>query len=118
MNAQSGPTAIAALGRGWVADEALSIGLFCALTAQSFTHGVIQAVNHDGDSDSTGSIAGNLLGAMLGEQAIDPHWLDRLELRQVIMEIADDLYVYQGWHVSEYDRNEETDRITSRYPGF
>jgi len=28
------------------------------------------AVNHDGDSDSTAAIAGNLLGAMYGEAAI------------------------------------------------
>jgi ADP-ribosylglycohydrolase len=117
-NAEYGPTAIAALGHGWVADEALSIGLYCALTAESFTHGVIQAVNHDGDSDSTGSIAGNLLGAMLGEQAIDPHWLSRLELRQVIKEVADDLYVYRRWQLSEYEPNEETERISSRYPGY
>lgn len=28
------------------------------------------AVNHDGDSDSTGAITGNILGAYLGQQAI------------------------------------------------
>jgi ADP-ribosylglycohydrolase len=48
-------------------------------------------VNHSGDSDSTGAIAGNLLGAMLGEAAIPPDWLAGLELRAEIIRVADDL---------------------------
>jgi ADP-ribosylglycohydrolase len=51
--------AIAELGQGWVAEEALAISIYCALVARDFRHGVILAVNHDGDSDSTGSITGN-----------------------------------------------------------
>jgi ADP-ribosylglycohydrolase len=46
---------------------------------------------HSGDSDSTAAIAGNLLDAQLGEDAIPSHWLDRLELRPVITRLADDL---------------------------
>jgi len=45
-------------------------------------------VNHSGDSDSTGAITGNLLGAMLGVEAITPEWLQPLELRAVIAEVA------------------------------
>jgi ADP-ribosylglycohydrolase len=41
---------------------AIAIAICCALVARDFA-GVILAVNHDGDSASTGSIAGNLLGA-------------------------------------------------------
>jgi ADP-ribosylglycohydrolase len=55
------PATIAQLGGGWVAEEALAIGLWCALTAESLEEGVIAAVNHSGDSDSTGLIAGHLL---------------------------------------------------------
>ncbi|MDN3559131.1 ADP-ribosylglycohydrolase family protein [Vreelandella neptunia] len=76
--------AITALGEGWVAEEALAIAVYCALVANDLRHGVVLAVNHDGDSDSTGAIAGNLLGAMHGEVAIPPQWLDQLELREVI----------------------------------
>ena len=54
--------AIDELGEGWVAEEALAIGVYCALKAQDLESGVIMAVNHDGDSDSTGLIAGHLLG--------------------------------------------------------
>ena len=83
--------AIRKLGEGWVAEEALGIALYCALSAPTFKSGVVLAVNHDGDSDSTGAIAGNLLGCMHGAQAIPPKWLESLELREVINRLADDL---------------------------
>ena len=62
--------AIAKMGEGWIAEEALAISIYCALVACDFEHGVILAVNHDGDSDSTGAIVGNLLGTMHGASAI------------------------------------------------
>jgi ADP-ribosylglycohydrolase len=73
---------LARLGEGWVAEEALAVALFCALRAESFEHGVVLAVNITGDSDSTGSLAGNILGAALGEQSIPRRWLEVLELRE------------------------------------
>lgn len=80
------------LGAGWVAEEALAISLYCALAFQDdFPKGVLLAVNHSGDSDSTGAITGNLLGALLGVKAIPTEWLKALELREVIEEVADDL---------------------------
>lgn len=82
---------VESLGEGWVAEEAVAISLYCALTARSFAEGVRLAVNHDGDSDSTGAITGNILGALWGEQAIPPDWLGNLELRDVVATIADDL---------------------------
>jgi len=85
-----------ALGLGWVAEEALAMGLYASLVAQSFEHGVLLAVNHSGDSDSTGAIAGNLLGLALGEHAIPARWVERLELRDVIAQVADDLHRHFG----------------------
>ena len=87
---------VESLGQGWVADEALAIALYAALMARGFEHGVLLAVNHSGDSDSTGAIAGNLLGLTLGEQAIPARWLERLELRDVIEQVADDLHRHFG----------------------
>lgn len=84
-------TAIAMLGGGWVAEEALAIALYCALTARDFGDGVWIAVNHDGDSDSTGAIAGNILGALWGEGAIPKDWLAELEAREVITAMAEEL---------------------------
>ncbi|MFN8994459.1 MAG: ADP-ribosylglycohydrolase family protein [Pseudomonadota bacterium] len=107
---QSSPIeAIAALGEGWTAEEALAIGLYCALVAGSFKEGVILAVNHDGDSDSTGAIAGHLLGLMHGVQDIPRDWLAPLELRELIVQVADDLAC-----LDTVDPN----RLAERYPGY
>ena len=53
---------------------------------------IIAAVNHSGDSDSTGSVAGNLLGASLGLAGIPDKYQRHLELKDVILEMADDLH--------------------------
>jgi ADP-ribosylglycohydrolase len=93
--AEHGPLSAGSLGRlgeGWVAEEALAIATHCALTATSFRSGVLHAVNHSGDSDSTGAICGNLLGAALGAGAIDGDLLAELEGRDIILRMADDLY--------------------------
>lgn len=84
--------AIHRLGEGWVGEEALAIAVFCALRYQNdFESAIITAVNHAGDSDSTGAITGNLLGAYLGMSAIPDKYLKELELYDVMIEIADDL---------------------------
>lgn len=85
------PDRVEQLGGGWVAEEALAIGVYCALTAPDFRTGILAAVNHSGDSDSTGAITGNLLGALLGEEAIPSPWTDELEAHHLIAQIADDL---------------------------
>ncbi len=111
--------AITRLGQGWVAEEALAISIYCALVARSFRHGVILAVNHDGDSDSTGSITGNLLGAMLAVKAIPSEWLAPLELRDVITTVAEDLYAFKDWNIGEFGGNAETiHHVWQKYPGF
>jgi ADP-ribosylglycohydrolase len=85
------PEQLESLGAGWVAEEALAIAVCCALVAQNFRDGVLLAVNHSGDSDSTGSMAGNLLGVQFGVDAIPHTWLEELELRSVIERLAIDL---------------------------
>lgn len=81
------------IGQGWIAEEALAIGLYCALVAgDDFEKAVWLAVNHGGDSDSTGAIAGNIMGAMFGLDAIPQKFLANLELKDVILEIAKDLF--------------------------
>jgi len=86
------PEVLAWMGGGWVGEEALAISLYCALVAgDDFTRGLLLAVNHSGDSDSTGSITGNILGLRLGRQAIPERWHAELELRDVIETVAIDL---------------------------
>ena len=70
---------IETLGGGWVGEEALAIGLCCALVAPDVRSGLELAVNHSGDSDSTGSIAGNLLGALHGVDALPADLLGQIE---------------------------------------
>lgn len=85
---------VAKVGQGWIAEEALAIGLYCALVAgDDFERGITLAVNHDGDSDSTGSIAGQILGVMLGEERIPAKFLEHLELSALIGTIAEDLFI-------------------------
>ena len=85
--------AIHALGEGWVAEEALAIGLLCSLRHEDdFAGAITSAVNHGGDSDSTGAIAGNIVGTHLGLGGIPQRYLEHLELRDTISKIADDLF--------------------------
>jgi ADP-ribosylglycohydrolase len=119
---EPGPEQIAKMGQGWVAEEALAISIYCALVAKDFENGVRLAVNHSGDSDSTGAITGNLLGAMWGVDAIPKRWKKSLELATVITSMADDLLDYRSWDICEYypgndDRGKDNKRIELRYPG-
>lgn len=78
------------LGGGWTGEEALAIAVAAALAAEDMRDGLLLAVNHSGDSDSTGAICGNILGAMQGTAAIPPEWLAELELRDVIEQVTRD----------------------------
>lgn len=84
--------AIALLGQGWVAEEALAIALYCALKEPNAKKALLMSVNHDGDSDSTGAICGNILGALQGMDAIPNTWYQVIELRDFIETMADALY--------------------------
>lgn len=85
--------AIKLLGEGWVGEEAIAISIYCALKYKGdFKKALCTAVNYDGDSDSTGAIIGNILGAYLGIDGIPAEWIAKMELADVIMQIADDLH--------------------------
>ncbi|MCP3872769.1 MAG: ADP-ribosylglycohydrolase family protein [Desulfobacteraceae bacterium] len=87
------PEVIEAFGAGWIAEEALGISLYCSLVAvDDFKKGVLLSVNHSGDSDSTGSITGNILGALYGIDIVPVRWREDLELNELIEETAGDLF--------------------------
>lgn len=102
--------AIEQLGEGWTGEEAWAIALFCAIRhIDSLEDAIIASVNHNGDSDSTGSITGNIMGAIYGYEAIEKARLfcpegrkfeDALELFPIILALADDLST--GCIISEY----------------
>ena len=102
--------AINELGEGWVAEEAFAIAIYSCLKYQNnFTDAIICAVNHDGDSDSTGAIAGNIIGTSLGLNSIPEYYLNNLELKDTILEIAYDLSI--PIPVSEYSNNKDENWI-------
>ena len=81
------------IGQGWTGDEALAIAVYCALRyTDSFEDAVVAAVNHSGDSDSTGAICGNIMGLIHGYDAIPAYFKENLELLPVLEEVAIDLY--------------------------
>ncbi len=85
---------IQTIGAGWVAEETLAIAVYCAVKYENdFEKGVCAAVSHGGDSDSTGAVTGNILGAALGIDAIPKKFTESLELCGVIKVIANDLYL-------------------------
>ena len=80
--------AVESIGQGWVAEEAVAIAIYCFLVGQqhslSSKETLMLSVNHSGDSDSTGSITGNLLGVYGGTKAIPSELLpDDAEVTQL-----------------------------------
>ncbi len=79
---------------GATGESALYIALYCALKYHNdFDKAIICAVNCGEDRDSTGGITGNLIGAMTGYNRIANKWKNNLELHDVLIEVADDLFV-------------------------
>ncbi len=108
--------AIEQLGEGWVAEEALAIAIYCSVKySNDFEKAIIASVNHSGDSDSTGAITGNILGAYLGISNIPNKFLEKLELSKIIEEVAEDLF--NDCPVSEYADNssKEAKRWLEKY---
>ena len=80
------------IGGGWVAEETLAIAIYCTHRYfDNFENAIIASVNHSGDSDSTGAVTGNILGAIIGYSAIPQHFKTELELHDVILRIANEL---------------------------
>lgn len=80
------------IGEGWVAEETLAIALFSVIRhINDFGACIICAVNHGGDSDSTGAVAGNIAGAICGYNAIPEKFTTTLQFRDTILNIADAL---------------------------
>ncbi|WNE95936.1 ADP-ribosylglycohydrolase family protein [Streptomyces luomodiensis] len=140
LAAEGEPTAEKAesLGGGWVAEEALAIAVYSALArtpAQQILYGpggkisyepapprtpvqaaLLLSVNHSGDSDSTGAICGNLLGAHHGDLRLPPSWLARIEGRATIAELADDFAAEFHRSVELYEPYDDVVFPRDRYP--
>lgn len=70
------------------------MSVHCALAhpaPDEMREALLLAVNHSGDSDSTGAITGNILGALHGERAVPAAWAAAVEGRETILDLAERL---------------------------
>nr|WP_198429337.1 ADP-ribosylglycohydrolase family protein [Nocardia bovistercoris] len=104
------PEVVERVGAGWVAEECLAIAVHCALRAENgdIAGALLLSVNHSGDSDSTGAVAGNLIGAIHGHSALPREWAEAVEGRDVLLRVADDL-------VAQFFRGDRS-ALANRYP--
>lgn len=83
---------ISRLGEGWVAEETLAIALYCSLKYSNDLKKALRvAVLHDGDSDSTGSVTGQMLGTLLGAKKLPQEEIKRLDLLEPLMKMIERL---------------------------
>lgn len=109
------------LGAGWIAEEALAMAVYVALThlrPDRMLDALAFAVSHSGNSAGVGSIAGQLLGTLHGETALPSELVFAVEGRRTVTALADDL----GLELTSGDRLHSdggpNTRWTDRYPGW
>lgn len=83
------------LGGGWIGEEAFAIAIYCSLCYHNdFSGAIVAVVNHSGDSDSTGAITRNIVGATVGYEGIADKWKRQLEFHELLVRLADNLLIH------------------------
>ncbi|MFD3702653.1 ADP-ribosylglycohydrolase family protein [Nocardia sp. NPDC058658] len=121
---QPRPEDLETLGQGWIAPEALAIAVFTVLAAETVggpdhlvvRNGLLLSVNHSGDSDATGSIAGSLLGARYGRTALPHRWSHTVDARPVLDRLATDYCTEFGLTPPRDESGQPTKAWFDRYP--
>lgn len=67
--------------------KTMAAGLWCVYHAPSFEEGLLAVVNEGGDADTNGAVAGSLLGAKYGYDAIPPRYIEGLKHKDVLWRI-------------------------------
>ena len=116
-NNKSDEDNIRTLGEGWVGEETWAIAVYCAIRhIDSVEDAVIASVNHDGDSDSTGAVTGNIMGAVYGYEHLKERNIfcpsgkkleDTLELSEITLALADDLY--HGCTINQFSKHDNAE---------
>ncbi|WP_371518412.1 ADP-ribosylglycohydrolase family protein [Kitasatospora sp. NBC_01300] len=115
---ESQPTAesVERVGLGWTAEECLAIAVYSLLATtlepDPVRSALLLSVNHSGDSDSTGAVCGNLVGAAYGASALPAEWAGAVEGRAELLRVADDLLVLFG------SRDPAHPALGGRYPAW
>jgi ADP-ribosylglycohydrolase len=77
------------IGQGWTGEEAVALALYCVLRyPDDYVACVQRGANTNGDSDSIACIAGGIMGARLGLDAIPADWQARCEKAAYLRELA------------------------------
>ncbi|MBI5832217.1 MAG: ADP-ribosylglycohydrolase family protein [Armatimonadetes bacterium] len=92
-----GDQALALLGDGWVAEEAVAAALYCFLASpRDYRQTVLRAANSNGDSDSLACIAGAVSGAYNGLDAIPAAWRETVEKSDYLIDLGQRLWAASG----------------------
>lgn len=84
------------IGGGWVGEETLGIALYCSLKyTDNFKAGVLTSINHGGDSDSTGSVTGAILGVINRVDRIPLKWREEVENSNFLKTLSDRLTLFR-----------------------
>jgi ADP-ribosylglycohydrolase len=80
----------ACLGEGWVGDEALCIAIYCAYRYDTLEEVMEWSANHNGDSDSTASLAAQLFTARVGGLTDEQRSMfDKLSIKDAMQYVFD-----------------------------
>ncbi|MFW9921328.1 MAG: ADP-ribosylglycohydrolase family protein [Candidatus Thorarchaeota archaeon] len=80
------------LGQGWVAEEAVAGAVYANIKhPDSFRDCILEAANSGGDTDSKACIAGAIAGTRLGRDAIPNGWIEGIENRDLLIDLANQL---------------------------
>ncbi len=76
--------------QGWAAHEAIAAAMFVIARHEHDLRGaLLEGANADGDSDSIATLAGALLGARLGIEALSPNWVRDVERVDELRSLAE-----------------------------
>jgi ADP-ribosylglycohydrolase len=86
---EKNPPAIA--GTGYVV-KSLEAALWAFYRSKTFENAALLAANLGDDADTTAAVYGQLAGAYYGAAAIPAGWLEKLAMRDFVLEMADALF--------------------------
>lgn len=105
------------LGGGWVGEEALAVAVAVSVSAPDLISGLLASVNHSGDTDSTGAITGNILGAIFGSTGIPSGWLEHVDSIEIVATVARDVSTWVLDRPSAEQPDHRFAELFARYVG-
>ena len=73
---------------GYIVDT-LESAMWIFMNAQHYKEAIIASTNIGGDTDTIGAIVGSMAGIYYGFESIPSNWLDKLQRKEYLMELAD-----------------------------